>query len=61
MSTPTVTGLTTFKKKDGTLKLTGDIITWTPVLPSSSPPTVTIQVGNIESTHSPPPPESSQN
>ena len=45
----TARGLTTFKKKDGTLELTRDIITWTPAVPPSSPPTVTIQVGSIES------------
>ncbi|KAA8914564.1 hypothetical protein FN846DRAFT_926821 [Sphaerosporella brunnea] len=44
----TVKGLTTFKKKDGTLQLTRDIVTWAPAAPPNSPPTVTIQVGNIE-------------
>ena len=46
----TITGLTTFKKKDGILKLMQDIVTWTPYVPVGSIPTVTIQVANIEST-----------
>ncbi|KAF8242389.1 hypothetical protein K440DRAFT_565560 [Wilcoxina mikolae CBS 423.85] len=44
----TVKGLTTFKKKDGILELTRDIVTWTPAAPPNSPPTVTIQVGTVE-------------
>lgn len=49
MTTSTIIkGLTTFKKKDGVLQFARDIITWTPAAPPNSPPTVTIQISNIQ-------------
>jgi transcription initiation factor TFIIH subunit 1 len=43
----TVKGLTSFKKKEGTLALVQDVVTWTPSAPANSAPAVIIPVSTI--------------